>query len=74
MLTALREALSNAARHARASRIDVSVDVDAGGFLVVRVTDDGVGIAAQGRRSGLHNLRLRGRETRWRTAPGGGEG
>jgi signal transduction histidine kinase len=59
MLTALREALSNAARHAQASRIDVGVDVDAGGFLVVRVTDDGVGIPAQGRRSGLHNLRLR---------------
>jgi signal transduction histidine kinase len=59
MLTALREALSNAARHAQASRIDVSVDVDAEGFLVVRITDDGVGIPAQGRRSGLHNLRLR---------------
>ena len=59
MLTALREALSNAARHAHASQIDVSVDVDAGGFLVVRVSDDGVGIPAQGRRSGLRNLRLR---------------
>jgi signal transduction histidine kinase len=59
MLTALREALSNAARHAHASRIDVSVDVDAGGFLVVRVSDDGVGIPAQGRRSGLRNLKLR---------------
>jgi signal transduction histidine kinase len=59
MLTALREALSNAARHAHSSRIDVSVDVDAGGFLVVRVRDDGVGIPAQGRRSGLRNLKLR---------------
>ena len=59
MLTALREALSNAARHAHASRIDVSVDVDAAGFLVVRVSDDGVGIPAQGRRSGLRNLKLR---------------
>ncbi len=59
MLTALREALSNAARHAHASRIDVSVDVDAAGFLVVRVSDDGVGIPAHGRRSGLRNLKLR---------------
>ena len=59
MLTALREALSNAARHAQAGRIDVSVDVDAEGFLIVRVTDDGVGIPPNGRRSGLRNLRLR---------------
>jgi two-component system, NarL family, sensor histidine kinase DevS len=59
MLNALREALSNAARHAHASRIDVSVDVDAGGFLVVRVSDDGAGIPAHGRRSGLRNLKLR---------------
>ena len=33
MLTALREALSNAARHAQASQIEVSVDVDADGCL-----------------------------------------
>jgi signal transduction histidine kinase len=59
MLTALREALSNAARHAQAGRIDVSVDVDAEGFLIVRVTDNGVGIPPNGRRSGLRNLRLR---------------
>ena len=59
MLTALREALSNAARHSQASRVDVSVDVDADGFLIVRVTDNGVGIPAAGRRSGLRNLRLR---------------
>ena len=44
MLSALREALSNAARHARASRIDVGVDVDTEGFLTVRVTDNGIGI------------------------------
>jgi len=59
MLSALREALSNAARHARASRIDASVDVDAEGCLTVRVTDDGVGIPAGGRRSGLRNLSSR---------------
>jgi signal transduction histidine kinase len=59
MLSALREALSNAARHAEASQIDVAVDVDAGGYLTVRVTDDGVGIPEGGRRSGLRNLRIR---------------
>jgi signal transduction histidine kinase len=55
-LTALREALSNAARHAGATRVDVTVDVDADGLLNVQVTDNGSGIPADGRRSGLRNL------------------
>jgi signal transduction histidine kinase len=55
-LTALREALSNAARHAQASEVDVTVDVDEDGMLSVRVTDNGTGIQADGRRSGLRNL------------------
>jgi signal transduction histidine kinase len=55
-LTVLREALSNMARHAGASRADVIVDVDQDGFLTVIVTDDGTGIPAGGRRSGLRNL------------------
>ncbi|HYZ54196.1 MAG TPA: GAF domain-containing protein [Streptosporangiaceae bacterium] len=75
MLTALREALSNTARHAKASRADVSVDVDAGDFLTVRVADDGIGIEAGGRRSGLCNLRRRagelGGELRLGTLPDG---
>ena len=58
-LAALREALSNAARHAVASRVDVTVDVGADGMLTVQVTDDGTGIPANGRRSGLHNLASR---------------
>jgi signal transduction histidine kinase len=58
-LAALREALSNAARHAQASQVDVIVDVSAGGMLTVRVTDDGIGIPAEGRRSGLRNLASR---------------
>jgi signal transduction histidine kinase len=58
-LAALREALSNAARHAQASQVDVTVDVSPGGMLTVQVTDDGVGIAADGRRSGLRNLASR---------------
>ena len=52
----LREALSNVARHAGASRADVTVDVDQDGTLTVIVTDDGTGIPPEGRRSGLRNL------------------
>ena len=59
MLATLREALSNAARHASASRVDVTVDVDPDGILAVQVTDDGTGIPAEGRRSGLRNLAKR---------------
>jgi len=57
-LAALREALSNAARHASASRVEVTVDVGPDGILSVQVTD-GVGIPADGRRSGLRNLAAR---------------
>jgi two-component system, NarL family, sensor histidine kinase DevS len=55
-LVVLREALSNMARHAGASRADVAVDVDRDGILSVVVTDDGKGIPSGGRRSGLRNL------------------
>jgi signal transduction histidine kinase len=55
LLAVLHEALSNVARHAQAGQVNVSVDVD-GSDLVLRVEDDGVGIPAQGRRSGLRNL------------------
>jgi len=60
-LAALREALSNAARHAGASQVDVTVDVDDAGVLSVQVTDDGTGLptADGGRRSGLRNLAAR---------------
>ncbi|PBC48725.1 histidine kinase [Rhodococcus sp. ACS1] len=50
----LREALSNALRHARATTIDISVA--AADDLVVTVADDGIGIADGARRSGLDNL------------------
>ena len=62
VLAALREALSNAARHAGASRVDVTVDVDPDGMLAVQVTDDGTGIPAEGHRSGLRNLASRAEE------------
>ncbi|BBJ42470.1 histidine kinase [Streptomyces antimycoticus] len=61
LVAALREALSNAFRHARAERIEVVVDATgrlADGRPSVRLTvaDDGVGVPAGGRRSGLTNL------------------
>ena len=59
VLAALREALSNAARHAGASQVDVTVDVDPDGILAVQVTDNGTGIPARTRRSGLRNLASR---------------
>ncbi|HEY4465269.1 MAG TPA: GAF domain-containing protein [Streptosporangiaceae bacterium] len=59
LLTALREALSNTARHARASHVDVSVEVDSAGDLTLRVADNGIGIPADARRSGLRNLAQR---------------
>jgi signal transduction histidine kinase len=59
VLAALREALSNAARHANASQVDVTVDTDSDGMLTVQVTDDGTGIGDGGRRSGLRNLAAR---------------
>ncbi|HXT89651.1 MAG TPA: histidine kinase, partial [Trebonia sp.] len=56
VLAVLREALSNVARHAGASQADVTVDVGQDGVLSVLVADDGTGIPAEGRRSGLRNL------------------
>jgi signal transduction histidine kinase len=57
LIAVLREALSNAARHAHATRVDVSVV--AGADLLLRVADDGVGIPETGRRSGLANMASR---------------
>jgi signal transduction histidine kinase len=57
MLGALREALSNAARHASASRVQVSIR--AATDLVLTVRDNGSGIKDTGRRSGLANLEQR---------------
>ena len=54
-LAVTREALSNVARHAKASRVDVDV-ATTDGYLVLRVADDGCGMPDAGRRSGLANL------------------
>jgi signal transduction histidine kinase len=60
LLAVLREALSNAARHAGASRVDVAVAIEGTGHdgrdLVVTVRDDGAGIPPGERRSGLANM------------------
>jgi len=53
----LREALSNAVRHANAERIVITVDV--GEDLTVEVVDDGIGMPAHVGRSGLRNVEER---------------
>lgn len=57
IVAVLGEALSNTARHANASNVDVSLS--AGAELVLRVRDDGDGIPADAVESGLANMRHR---------------
>jgi signal transduction histidine kinase len=59
LLAVLRETLSNAARHAGATSVDVLLEVDESVRLEVR--DDGRGLSDEGRRSGLANLAERAR-------------
>ncbi|MGH3328322.1 MAG: GAF domain-containing protein [Streptomycetales bacterium] len=59
LLAVVREALSNVARHARAGHVEVLVE--AHGTVLLRVQDDGCGVPAEGRRSGLRNLAERAR-------------
>lgn len=59
LLAVLRETLSNAARHAHATAVEVTAETD-GSRLRLRVADNGTGIdPAVTRRSGLDNLRRR---------------
>ena len=67
LLSVLREALSNAARHSGASKVDVRVRAAADLSLTVR--DNGSGIKDTGRRSGLGNLEQRALKSR-RHLPG----
>ncbi|WP_409054968.1 GAF domain-containing protein [Streptomyces sp. SYP-A7185] len=55
VMAALTEALSNAARHAHATRVEVSVQATTD-EVVLTVTDNGKGIPEGGRHSGLGNL------------------
>lgn len=57
-IAVLREALTNVARHAAATRVAVSIVVSARG-VELRVDDDGRGLGGSSRRSGLANLRKR---------------
>ena len=57
MLHALREALSNAARHGKATSVEVNIGADREFCLLVR--DNGTGITDTSRRSGLANLAQR---------------
>ncbi|WP_261565936.1 sensor histidine kinase [Frankia gtarii] len=72
MLAALREALSNIARHARATRIDVLLRVSSVDILV-EVRDDGCGPGGASRSSGLANLRSRALDLGGRMGFGPGE-
>ncbi|WP_030900417.1 GAF domain-containing protein [Streptomyces sp. NRRL S-474] len=59
LVAVLRETLSNAARHAHATAVEVAAETD-GSRLRLRVADNGTGIdPAVARRSGLDNLRRR---------------
>ena len=69
----VREALSNAARHASASEVDIVVTVDED--LTVAIIDNGSGIGQPKRLSGIANAQtrqlLRG-QLNVRPQPGGG--
>ncbi|MFI2721943.1 GAF domain-containing protein [Streptomyces collinus] len=61
VVAVLSESLTNIARHARASRAEVVLETD-GREVRLTVSDDGVGIPAEGRRSGLRNMTERARQ------------
>ena len=61
LVATVREAVSNASRHAQAERVEVSLAV--GDDVVLRVSDDGIGLPeGEIRHSGLANLRARAEE------------
>lgn len=75
VVAVLVEALSNTARYARATSVDVHLTATAD-RTTLTVTDDGVGIPEDARFSGIGNMRDRARmaggELRIGTPPGGG--
>jgi signal transduction histidine kinase len=75
LVAVLAEGMANVARHARADRADVVVETD-GRTVRLTVTDNGVGLAPGGRRSGLRNMaeraEQRGGSLTLTTPPDGG--
>ncbi|MFD3839460.1 GAF domain-containing protein [Streptomyces sp. NPDC058642] len=61
VVAVLSEALTNVARHARAGRADVVLTEDSR-HVRLTVSDDGVGIPSEGRRSGLRNMAERAQQ------------
>ncbi|MFE9445237.1 GAF domain-containing protein [Streptomyces sp. NPDC006602] len=61
VVAVLSEALTNIARHARADRADVALETD-GREVRLTVSDNGVGIPPEGRRSGLRNMAERAQQ------------
>jgi signal transduction histidine kinase len=58
ILAVIREAISNSARHAHATRLDISIAL-AGKVLILEITDNGRGLGTPTRSSGLANMRSR---------------
>jgi signal transduction histidine kinase len=58
IVAVVREALTNSARHSGADQVEVSL-VATTDTMTLHITDNGVGIGATERRSGLDNLRRR---------------
>ncbi|MGF7234073.1 MAG: GAF domain-containing protein [Frankia sp.] len=58
LVAVLREALSNVARHARATSVEVRLTAG-DGDVVLEIRDDGVGLGQPARSSGLTNMRER---------------
>ncbi|MFF7047252.1 GAF domain-containing protein [Streptomyces griseorubiginosus] len=75
VVAVLSEALTNIARHAHAGRTDVALETD-GREVRLTVSDNGVGIPPEGRRSGLRNMAERaqqlGGELEFDSPAGGG--
>ncbi|PZG95256.1 histidine kinase [Streptomyces sp. NTH33] len=75
VVAVLSESLTNIARHAHADHAEVVLETD-GRAVRVTVTDNGVGIPPEGRRSGLANMAERARklggDLEWTTPEGGG--
>ncbi|GHF36455.1 histidine kinase [Streptomyces griseosporeus] len=75
VVAVLSEALTNVCRHAQADRVDVVLETD-GREVRLTVTDNGVGIPPEGRRSGLRNMAERaeqlGGSLEWQAATDSG--